>query len=404
MNDAALGQAIEKHLLALCNEFGNRHVGSPGNKESTNYAKRVLASFGFETREKLFDCMEWEASQNVRLEAGGRNWPAQAGPYSLPFNGEGELIAISTLDELEHADITGRVVLLHGDIAREQVMPKNFVFYNPPHHQKLVSLLESERPAALICATGKNPGTAGSIYPFPLFEDGDFDIPSVTMKDMDGVRLLEHVGSTVRLSFESRRIPSTGTNVIGSKGGVGTPNVIFCAHIDAKKDTPGALDNGAGVATLLGLAANLAHYRGEQRIEIAFLNGEDYYAVPGQMQYLADLGARIREIDLVVNLDALGHRDADIAYSFYGCSDRVRNHAQAAFAQDPVFVEGDAWVQSDHTMFVMAGCPAIALTSSDFGWLCQEITHTPKDATNLVDCHKLATTALALKRFVERIC
>jgi len=401
MTNARIHQ-IEKHLHMLCEECENRHVGSPGNRQATEYAAQVLSSLGFEVQTNPFECMEWE-SGDVILEAGGRTWSASVGPFSLPFDGEAELIAISSLRELESAGITGKAVLLYGDIAREQVMPKNFVFYNPDHHRRLVSVLESGRPAALICATGKNPGTAGSVYPFPLFEDGDFDIPSVTIKDVDGEQLLECVGQSVRLAFESRRIPATGTNVIGGKGRPGLPDLVSCAHIDAKKGTPGALDNATGVATLLVLADLLADYRGEKRIEIVLFNGEDYYAVPGQMQYLAELGERIREIDLAINLDAAGHRDASIAYSFYECSDAVRRQAKASFSDNLIFTEGAAWVQGDHSMFVMAGCSAIAITSSNFDWLCQEITHTPLDSPEIVDSAKLATTAIALRDLVIRL-
>lgn len=248
---------IEQHLSIICNELGNHHVGSPGNRQATDYAERILASLGFETRTKPFDCIEWQ-SGDVTLEAGGRLWSAHVSPYSLPFDGDGELTAISSLGDLAVADIAGKIVLLHGEIAREQVMPKNFVFYNPDHHKKLVSLLEEGAPAALICATERNPETAGSVYPFPLFEDGDFDIPSVVVTDVEGSQLLAHIGSVVHLAFDSLRIPATGTNVIASKGRSGIPSIVLCAHIDAKKDTPGALDNATGVATLLGLAELLA--------------------------------------------------------------------------------------------------------------------------------------------------
>ena len=397
-----LVRSITEHLETICNQVGNRHVGSPGNRRATGYAERILRAIGFEVRTKPFDCIEWEPG-NVLLEAGGERWPADVGPYSLPYDDRAELIAVSNLKELTSASITGKIVLLHGEIAREQVMPKNFVFYNPDHHKELVRLLESKAPAALICATGKNPEAAGSSYPFPLFEDGDFDIPSVTMKDVDGDRLLAHVGDTVRLAFESRRIPSTATNVVARTDGAGDPKILLCAHIDAKKGTPGALDNGTGVAVLLGLGELLRECPVRSPVEIILFNGEDYYAAPGQMQYLADLGSRMHEIDLVVNLDGAGHRGAPIAYSFYGCPETVRTAALEAFSGDPIFVEGTPWVQGDHSMFVMAGRPAIALTSGDFAWLCREITHTPKDNTERVDCVKLAKTAIALREMLERL-
>jgi len=402
MNERCLAQSIEFHLRMICNGFGNRHVGSLGNRQATDYAERVLHSFGFKTQTDPFACIEWEHGA-VQLEAGGTRWPATAGPYSLPFEGEAELIAISSLETLANAQIAGKAVLLHGEIAREQIMPKNFVFYNPDHHKQLVSLLEAGSPAVLLCATGRNPGTAGGVYPFPLFEDGDFDIPSVTMKDVDGARLLAHVGSIVHIGFDSRRLPATATNVLARTDDANTPKLVLCAHIDAKKNTPGALDNGTGVAVLLGLAELLSHHPIDQAIEIALFNGEDYYAAPGQMQYLAHLGPRIGEIDLAINLDAAGCRNESLAYSFYGCPEPVRTAAIEAFSKDPVFTEGKPWFQGDHSMFAMAGRPAIALTSDNFEWLCREITHTPKDSTDRADPYLLAKAAFALERLLRNL-
>ena len=58
----------------------------------------------------------------------------------------------------------------------------------------------------------------GALYPFPLLEDGDFDIPSVYMTEEEGNRLAEHVGKEISLESRVYRIPATGCNVIARKG------------------------------------------------------------------------------------------------------------------------------------------------------------------------------------------
>lgn len=394
-----LGQAIQEHLDTLCNRVGNRHVGSPGNRAATDYFNQKAKMFGFVVECEPFDCLEWEAGP-VDLQVGGKYWDAFVTPYSLACDANAELVSISTLDELAGADVEGRVLLLHGPIASEPIMPKSFVFYNPEHHKKLVSLLETQQPAAIIGATGKHPGTAGSLYPFPLFEDGDFDIPSVFIKDVVGKQLASHAGEIVRLRFDSRRIPATACNPVASTGHKDGPWILVSAHIDAKKDTPGALDNASGVVVLLALAELLAEYTGRHRIELVAFNGEDYYSVPGQMQYLANLGDQMDEIELVINLDGAGYKDADIAYSFYNCPDELKQTAANVFSRSPGLIEGESWAQGDHSMFTMEGRSAIAITSTNFAWLCQEITHTAKDSSDLVDVEKLAQTARAIYELV----
>ncbi len=133
-------------------------------------------------------------------------------------------------------------------------MPKNFVFYNPEEHQKIIALLEKGKPAAVIGATGRNSALAGGVYPFPLIEDGDFDIPSVYMTEEEGNRLLPFAGCIVTLNSVSVRIPGKGYNIIAVKGPEGADRIVVTAHIDAKKGTPGAIDNATGVIVLLLLA------------------------------------------------------------------------------------------------------------------------------------------------------
>lgn len=117
-------------------------------------------------------------------------------------------------------------------------MPKNFVFYNPEEHQRLISILEKSNPKAIICATGHNGALAGGVYLFPMFEDGDFNIPSVFMKDVEGEKLYLDQGKLVILESKAARIPETAFNIVGRKGKNVEKRILITAHIDAKKAFP----------------------------------------------------------------------------------------------------------------------------------------------------------------------
>ena len=48
-------------------------------------------------------------------------------------------------------------------------MPKNFPFYNPDHHKRIIDLLENKAPRAIVAATSRDPQMAGArISLFPL--------------------------------------------------------------------------------------------------------------------------------------------------------------------------------------------------------------------------------------------
>jgi aminopeptidase YwaD len=390
------------YLHTLCGEIPERCVGSEGNRMATRFFESEISSFGWDTERQEFEAIDWEDG-GATLHAGGSSFQVTPSPYSLGCEVEAPLLSASRVEELAQLDMSGRILFLHGEIAKEQLMPKNFVFYNPEGHQRIISTLEKGGPEAIITATGRNAALAGGVYPFPLIEDGDFDIPSVYMTEEEGNRLLPYVGKTVELKSISKRIPGKGYNVIARKGGLSSERIVITAHIDAKKGTPGAIDNATGVVVLLLLANLLEDYDGSRMIEIVAFNGEDYYAVPGQMLYLSENQDRFDEIQLNINIDGAGYKEGKTAFSFYGLPEDTERKAVEVIHEFEGITEGVQWVQGDHSIFTQSGCPAIAVSSEWFteNIDSQEITHTPKDNIQIVDPHKVVEIAEALNLFLR---
>lgn len=392
------------YLEVLCEAIPERCVGSSGNRKATEFFRNEVSSLGWNTEVTEFDAVDWDDG-GASLRAGGSEFQVHVSPYSLGCDVSAELVSVSSTAELVSKDIRNRIVLLHGDIAAEQLMPKNFVFYNPEEHRKIISLLESKEPRAIVAATGRNPSLAGGVYPFPLIEDGDFDVPSVYMTEEEGKRLLPFAGSRVTLRSSSRRIPGRGFNVTASRGGDRTRRIVLTAHIDAKKGTPGAIDNATGVTALLLLAGLLAEYDGDTMVEMVALNGEDYFSVPGQMLYVDLNRGRFSDIILNINIDGMGYREGDSAFSFYGLPEYIHKAAVDVMSEFDGIVEGRAWPQGDHGLFIQNGCPAIAVSSMWFteNIDSQDITHTPRDNMEIADCSKVTEVAEALGMLVRRL-
>jgi len=230
---------------------------------------------------------------------------------------------------------------MKGAVCKEQLMPKNFVFYNPDHHRKIYALLEEKKPAGIITATEKNPGLVGALYPFPLITDGDFNIPNVYCKDRTAETISENRVETFRLKIESKRVPSSAANIIARKNLAAREKIVVTAHIDAYENSPGASDNGSGTAVLLILAEMLAKYRGRMGIEIAAFNGEDHYSAGGQMDYMKRYGKDFDAIACAVNVDDVGYKNGNSAYSCYQCSTGIRQKAKKAFESFDGIVEGE---------------------------------------------------------------
>ena len=145
MNKETLADHAERYLNKLCLEIPNRRVGGPGNRMATDFFAEVVSVFGFETECPEFDCMDWN-SDKVELMVGGEAFEVQASPYSLGCKVKASLAAAATREELKAVEVGDKILMLHGELAKEQLMPKNFPFYNPEEHQIIIGLLESKQP------------------------------------------------------------------------------------------------------------------------------------------------------------------------------------------------------------------------------------------------------------------
>ncbi len=398
MTNSSLKTKAESYLNRLCIDILTRRVGTQGNQEANEFLAEIFVSFGFEVERQPFDCIDW-VQGGASLSLNGEQFEVHAGPFTPGCQAQAQLVVASSVEELQAVNVRDKILLLRGEIAREQLMPKNFPFYNPDEHQRIVRLLETKAPRAVLAATGRNPETAGAVYPFPLIEDGDFDLPSAYLTEEEGARLASYADEMAALVIEAERRPSSGFNLVARKG---RPDrrVVFSAHIDAKDNTPGALDNAAGVVVLLLLAELLEDYHGATGIELVPFNGEDHYSAAGEICYLKANQGKLNQIALNINMDALGSHKGNTLFSLYECPDALTSMIQTTFATHTGFVQGAPWFQGDHMVFGMNGVPAMALTSENFVEILTEIAHTPKDTPELVDPEKLVEIAITLQELL----
>lgn len=404
MDKKALTEKIKTHLQVLCSDIGERRVGSEENRKATAYAKKILEESGWQTESTELHVIDWKTG-GATLICDNQPFEIFSSHYSLGCSVQGELVAINTVKQLEQTNIQDKIVLLYGEIAAGQIAPKNFPFWNPEEHQHIISVLEQGSPKALICATERNAETAGGVYPFPLFEDGDFDIPSVYMKDTEGEKLLPCAGKTVELISKAERIPSTAFNVIGRQNKQAKDRIVITAHIDTKIGTPGAIDNGTGVAIVLILAELFKDETSKHPVELVIFNGEDYYAAPGQIKFMEQNEGRFNDILLNVNIDGAGYKEGLSCFSPLELPKNMLDTLHEILSSNPDIKEGLAWYQGDHSMFLQQGCPAIAVSSQWFieNMECQEITHTPKDNLDIVNYERVAECALGIAELIRKI-
>lgn len=393
------------HLHELCDVRPDRRPGSPGNDVATGYVAATLRSSGWQVTEQGFDVLDWSGSPGT-ARVGREQWPVHPSPYARGIETAGPLVVARRREDVPD-DLRGRVVLLLDDLAAEQLTPTDYPFYSNDDHAALVHRLVAARPRVVLAGTGMAPETAGSIEPFPLIEDGTFPIPTANLRLTDAEGLAAHAGSRVRIDVSAHRWPSRARNVLARVGNE-QRRVILTAHVDSKPGTPGALDNAAGVVTLLLVASGLLERNAvdsfaDVGVEIVVLNGEDCYAAPGEVAYLESSADSLPDAVVAVNIDAAGYRVGLTAYSLYGVDDNLADVVRASLGSSPRLTEGEQWFASDHMVFAQRGVPAVALTTDQLDLVLREVVHSPHDLPAQVDATLLVEQARALVTLTEAV-
>jgi aminopeptidase YwaD len=390
----ALKALIQEHLNELAVAIGARPTGSKNNRIAQAYIARVLAEAGLEVEEQSFDCLDWQ-DHGVALELDGRPVEARPNPFTPACVVVAPLVSLANIKELEASPLAGKVAVLYGDLTREPLMPKSFTFWNPEEHQTIIQLLEEKQPLAIIAISHQEEN------PAPVFEDGDFRLPSLTLKAGDGRFFLEKTAGEVRLRIESVVRPSQGANVIGRRQGTNGRKVVVCAHFDTKYGTAGAVDNAAGVATLLALAQALEGLTLELDLELVAFNGEDYYSMPGQMKYLENYANEFPRIAMAINIDGVGLRDKRTTVAFFECAEPLVQEVQGILLRHPNMVQTEPWSQGDHMLFSMQRIPSLALTSQGIESLLDSVIHTDSDRVNILSPGNIAEAVYFIEELLK---
>lgn len=380
---------------ALCSVTVDRRPGSAGNDEAVDYVGRAMADAGWSVTTPEFDCLDWVGGDGS-IRVAGQQIPITPSPYGLGVDATGPIRVLGSVEDLRTADLGGSVAVVNGDLVAEPMTPKAFPFYGSDEHTEIIHLLEARRPAVVVAVTGKHPELCGALDPFPWIEDGDFEIPAASIRPADADVLLASEGRSAAVEIDARRIPSRARNVVARRGPAG-PRLTVCAHIDTKPGTPGAVDNATGVAALMLLADALGrHEELPIGVELLAVNGEDHFAGPGEVAWLAANEGRLDDIELFINIDGAGYRRGATAYSFYNVDDAIAAGARGVFRDRPDLVEGPPWFQSDHAIFAMQGRPALAFTTEFVQEMLAELFHSEHDTIDQVDPDLIVSLAGAL--------
>lgn len=369
----ASAEGALRHVTALSRQIGPRPSGAPGYLRAVEYVEGQLRTLGYHVERQPFSFLYFESRGATLRPAGSAEAiPAVVPEYSAatpPPGLEAALVeaGVGRPEELQRAGVSGRIVLVErgpqGFLFRDKVEyaaaagAVGIVIYNHvPDPVQQVTLLAPAR------------------------------IPAIVISQEAGRRLIAQLRQgavRVLLRVDTLTEQRTTWNVIGRRTGRSPRTLVIGAHLDSVEVSPGANDNGSGMAAVIETARLLANASLEFSVEIVGFGAEER-GLLGSAHYVRERGDRVAGM---VNLDMVG-RGALSAGSGSGGGPLVEAAERAADRLGLRITRFRLPGGSDHASFERAGIPAVFLHTGD-----DPLIHTPNDVLERLDPQLIAQAA-----------
>ena len=381
------------HLETLCVAIGARPIGSLANQRAADYIRTVFHAAGLAVEEQAYPCTGWRCS-GAWLDLAGETLPVEANAFSPACAARAPVVPVANLGQLAAADLTGKIALLHGELARDPLSPKSW-FLKSERDDAIIGLLEAKQPAALLAPPPSTP------YYEQFTSDWEFDLPAATTPPAVIERLLAFDG-LLELRLDCARFATTARNIVARRPGAAPPGsarvkAVLMAHFDTRINTPGAVDNGGGTAVLLTLAQTLASVILSFDLEFVAFNGEEYLPM-GDDEYVRRAGAAAFDaIWLALNLDGVGPANGHNTIAQFNLTPAASARLTQICARFAGLQWVEPWPESNHSTFAFRGVPALALSSSG----ATAVAHFPTDTLTQISGARLAEAAASVQAILS---
>lgn len=306
------GRIAARRILSRIEDlvgFGDRFVGSEGDRAAAAYVRSEFAALGFDIEDREFTTPGYRHTlAELRLEDGRvvEAIPPYFSPPTPPDGVRGELVFVGGGEEKDYegVDVRGKIpVIQETGLGYARFWMGTF------------AAIAARRGAAAVVVIHPLP------WPYRMsMEAGngrlearflDEQVPVVCVSAIDGALLMHAIGAgradaTMVVACEQPEV--TSWNISGVLRGSEWPNerVLVHAHRD-HGIWPGANDNGSGFGTMLEVAHALAAERPRRSVEFLCTTAEEG-VTKGIAAYIEAQGreGRLGGIRAAIDLDMFG--------------------------------------------------------------------------------------------------
>lgn len=347
-----------EYLEVLAGQIGERAAGTEPESRAVDYIASQFKSWGLEVTVQAVRVPVWH-QRRARLWAQGevtRDFPAKAIVFAgqtKPEGMTGEFVDLGSASErdIRGKDLKGKIVLVKRDVyvdypdywLTDRLKPlgvAGMVFYSSPGRHAIPTAYYNFKRALK--------------EPTP---------PAVDLSYEDAVRLVQMRPKRVGLVVEADIDWHDSHSVFGEIKGVVRPDevVMFSAHDDSAYTSPGATDDGGGVAAVMELARAFAQGPRPARTLRFVAWGGHELGLMGSEQYLRTHPDEPKRIVAFINYDGLGSTLGTLDWTASGDPKWVKflHDTQVALGMEDVGAVGPSG--TDATNFSSLEVPSVQI-------------------------------------------
>lgn len=289
-----------KRMYSLLKKLNFERLSTfEGEKRGAQIIADEIKSIGVEPRIETFMAPRYEIKKakfevtapfKCEYEVSGYGFSGNAAKDGI----EAEFYYMESFDEMCLAGAKGKIVFVSGNM-------------NVENFKKLVK----SGALAFVATSGtwldkKNETDLEERMLRPVHTDEGV-IPGVCMRMTDGIKLVNSMPKTVKLTLEQTEGEATSQNVICEVPGTVHPEevIVFTAHYDSVVFSHGMFDNASGTVNNLEMLRYFVKYPPNRTIRFIFTGSEER-GLLGSKAYVADHKEELANIRLCINVDMTG--------------------------------------------------------------------------------------------------
>jgi len=292
---------IDSHLNII-SLMGCRWPSYPAESFAASYIEEVMGRYADEVISEPFEYPRYiplEARLEV-ITSGGKEYNVLGVQYSANGECEGRLINVGAGEEADFKTLGAK---LENKILLARTRRPYVVYTNSKGTGAKAIVLISESPKNTIRAMSAKAGYVQGENP----EKYRTSIPIIAIDAFSGnylEKLCEENEVKVHLVHKSLQIMGRSRNVVGKIFGKTEKSVIIGAHYDTQINVPGAWDNAAGCALLLGGLRSARSLKAKHNMEFVAFGCEEV-GIVGSTRFVELRKNKLNNIVCFFNLDSV---------------------------------------------------------------------------------------------------